>query len=149
MAEAAFALGEMIEVDARGVLIKPRCDHVLGVFHRDADKVVDLLAGLVVAKAVRTAGEHSVVRGGVELRTGFAERGDRHPKIGNGVLLGAGAKVLGNIKVGDFAKIAAGSVVLQPVPSGCTAAGVPAKLINCPTCSEPARTMDQTLAFDI
>ncbi len=84
---------------------------------------------------------HDVTLGG----TG-AERGDRHPKVGNGVLLGAGAKVLGNITVGDFAKVAAGSVVLIPVPSGCTAAGVPARLINCPTCSEPARTMDHTLS---
>ena len=55
-------------------------------------------------------------------RTG-AERGDRHPKIGNGVLLGAGAKVLGNITIGDYAKVASGSVVLKPVPAHCTAAG--------------------------
>ena len=61
---------------------------------------------------------HGVTLGG----TG-AERGDRHPKIGKGVLLGAGAKVLGNIKIGDYAKIASGSVVLKPVPAGCTAAG--------------------------
>src|SRR5580658_5125991 len=75
-----------------------------------------------------------------------AERGDRHPKIGDGVLLGAGAKVLGNITVGDHAKIASGSVVLRPVPAHCTAAGVPARLINCPTCPEPAKSMDHTLA---
>ncbi len=83
---------------------------------------------------------HAVTLGG----TG-AERGDRHPKIGRGVLLGAGAKVLGNITVGDYAKIASGSVVLKPVPAGCTAAGVPARLVNCPTCPEPARSMDHTL----
>src|SRR6185503_19318529 len=84
---------------------------------------------------------HGVTLGG----TG-AERGDRHPKIGKGVLLGAGAKILGNIQIGDYAKIASGSVVLKPVPSGCTAAGVPARLVNCPQCPEPARTMDHTLA---
>jgi serine O-acetyltransferase len=84
---------------------------------------------------------HNVTLGG----TG-ADRGDRHPKIGKGVLLGAGAKVLGNIRIGDYAKIASGSVVLKPVPTGCTAAGVPARLVNCPTCPEPARTMDHTLA---
>ncbi|MGK2256646.1 MAG: serine O-acetyltransferase [Brevundimonas sp.] len=84
---------------------------------------------------------HSVTLGG----TG-AERGDRHPKIGKGVLLGAGAKVLGNIHIGDYAKVASGSVVLKPVPSGCTVAGVPARLVNCPTGAEPARTMDHTLA---
>ena len=84
---------------------------------------------------------HNVTLGG----TG-AERGDRHPKIGKGVLLGAGAKVLGNIRIGDYAKVASGSVVLKDVPSGCTVAGVPARLVNCPTGAEPARTMDHTLA---
>jgi serine O-acetyltransferase len=84
---------------------------------------------------------HSVTLGG----TG-AERGDRHPKIGTGVLLGAGAKVLGNIHIGDYAKVASGSVVLKPVPAHCTAAGVPARLVNCPTGEEPARSMDHTLA---
>jgi serine O-acetyltransferase len=62
------------------------------------------------------------------------------------VLIGAGAKVLGAITVGDYAKIASGSVVLRPVPAHCTAAGVPARLVNCPSCNEPARTMDHTLA---
>ncbi|MCA0368154.1 MAG: serine O-acetyltransferase [Proteobacteria bacterium] len=84
---------------------------------------------------------HNVTLGG----TG-AECGDRHPKIGKGVLLGAGAKVLGNIHIGDYAKVASGSVVLKDVPSGCTVAGVPARLVNCPTGAEPARTMDHTLA---
>ena len=84
---------------------------------------------------------HNVTLGG----TG-AERGDRHPKIGKGVLLGAGAKVLGNIEVGDYAKVASGSVVLKPVPSGCTVAGVPARVVGCPTAADPARTMDHTLA---
>jgi serine O-acetyltransferase len=84
---------------------------------------------------------HAVTLGG----TG-AQRGDRHPKLGNGVLVGAGAKILGNIKIGDFAKVAAGSVVLKPVPPHCTVAGVPARLVNCPTCEEPARSMDHTLA---
>jgi serine O-acetyltransferase len=71
--------------------------------------------------------------------------GDRHPKIGNGVLIGAGAKVLGNITVGDDAKIASGSVVLREVPAGCTAAGVPARLVNCTPCQAPGVTMDQSL----
>lgn len=97
-------------------------------------------------------GETAVIGDGVSMLQGVtlggtgADRGDRHPKIGKGVLLGAGAKVLGNITIGDFAKIASGSVVLKPVPPGCTAAGVPARLVNCPTCEEPARSMDHTLA---
>ncbi len=68
---------------------------------------------------------HEVTLGG----TG-ADGGDRHPKIGNGVLIGAGAKVLGNITVGAEARIAAGSVVLADVPSRCTVAGVPAKPVG-------------------
>ena len=82
---------------------------------------------------------HSVTLGG----TGKADT-DRHPKIGNGVLIGAGAKVLGNISVGEEARIAAGSVVLKDVPAHCTVAGVPASPVGGP-CKEPARSMDQRL----
>jgi len=70
---------------------------------------------------------------------------DRHPKIGNRVLIGAGAKILGNIKIGDGAKIASGSVVLKAVPENCTVAGVPAKPVGGPCCGNPASSMDQTL----
>lgn len=74
------------------------------------------------------------------------EKGDRHPKIRHGVLIGAGAKVLGNIEVGHCARIAAGSVVLQPVPPKKTVAGVPARVVGEAGCAEPARSMDQILA---
>ncbi|PZO08580.1 MAG: serine O-acetyltransferase [Alphaproteobacteria bacterium] len=101
--------------------------------------------GIVIGETALVGDEvsmlHAVTLGG----TG-AERGDRHPKIGRGVLLGAGAKVLGNITIGDYAKVASGSVVLKAVPTGCTVAGVPARLVNCPTGDAPARTMDHTLA---
>jgi serine O-acetyltransferase len=70
------------------------------------------------------------------------ERGDRHPKIRHGVLIGAGAKILGNIEVGHCARIAAGSVVLQPVPHNATVAGVPARVVGTAGCAEPARSMD-------
>ena len=101
--------------------------------------------GIVIGETAVVEDDVSMLHG-VTLGGTGAERGDRHPKIGKGVLLGAGAKVLGNIKVGDYAKVASGSVVLKAVPPGCTAAGVPARLVNCPTCEEPARTMDHTLA---
>ncbi len=68
---------------------------------------------------------------------------DRHPKIGNGVLIGAGAKVLGNITVGDCSRIGAGSVVLKDVPPRVTVAGVPAKVIGEAGCAQPALVMDQ------
>lgn len=83
---------------------------------------------------------HSVTLGG----TG-KEDGDRHPKIGNGVLIGAGAKVLGNIQVGNCSRIAAGSVVLSDVPPCSTVAGVPAKVIGTAGCSQPSIEMDQLL----
>jgi len=76
--------------------------------------------------------------------TGKADE-DRHPKIGNRVLIGANASVLGNIKIGDSSKIAAGSVVLKPVPENCTVAGVPAKPVGGPCCDNPAKSMVQTL----
>ncbi|MCM0081469.1 serine O-acetyltransferase [Geomonas sp. Red32] len=83
---------------------------------------------------------HEVTLGG----TG-KESGDRHPKVGYGVLIGAGAKILGNIKVGDCSKVAAGSVVLQEVPPHATVAGVPAKVVGKPASGEPALQMDQRL----
>jgi serine O-acetyltransferase len=83
---------------------------------------------------------HSVTLGG----TGKAG-GDRHPKIRRGVMIGAGAKVLGNIEVGEDARIAAGSVVLEDVAPRCTVAGVPAKPIGGPCCEgvTPAEVMNQ------
>jgi serine O-acetyltransferase len=83
---------------------------------------------------------HSVTLGG----TGKEEE-DRHPKIGNGVLIGAGAKVLGNIRVGNCSRIAAGSVVLQEVPPCKTVAGVPAKIVGEAGCDQPSVKMDQLL----
>jgi serine O-acetyltransferase len=100
--------------------------------------------GIVIGETA-VIGEDVSMLQGVTLGGTSAEREDRHPKIGRGVLLAAGAKVIGNIVIGDYAKVAAGAVVLQPVPPGCTAVGVPARLVNCPTCAEPSKTMDQTL----
>jgi serine O-acetyltransferase len=84
---------------------------------------------------------HSVTLGG----TG-KEDGDRHPKIGNGVLIGAGAKVLGNIEIGHCTRIAAGSVVLHDVPPCKTVAGVPARVVGEAGCDQPSITMDQFIA---
>ncbi|HLY78757.1 MAG TPA: serine O-acetyltransferase [Caulobacteraceae bacterium] len=100
--------------------------------------------GIVIGETAVVGDDVSMLHG-VTLGGTSADRVDRHPKIGRGVLLAAGAKVIGNITIGDFAKVAAGAVVLQPVPPGCTAVGVPARLVNCPTCAEPAKTMDHTL----
>ena len=105
--------------------------------------MIDHATGVVIGETAVIGDDvsilHEVTLGG----TG-AEGIERHPKIGNGVLIGAGAKILGNITVGDEARIAAGSVVLKPVEARCTVAGVPARPVGGP-CVEPAKRMDQTL----
>jgi serine O-acetyltransferase len=119
---------------------------------------VDIHPGAVIGKGIFidhgtgvVIGETAVVEDGVSMLHGVTlggtgkERGDRHPKVRRGVLLGAGAKVLGNIEIGACAKIAAGSVVLSAVPAGCTAAGVPARIIGCVDVPEPALEMDQRI----
>ena len=125
-------MSELFQVD-----IHPATRIGRGVF-------IDHGTGIVIGETAVIGDDVSMLQG-VTLGGTGAERGDRHPKIGKGVLLGAGAKVLGNIEIGDYAKVASGSVVLKPVPPGCTAAGVPARLVNCPTCDEPAKSMDHTL----
>jgi serine O-acetyltransferase len=81
---------------------------------------------------------HEVTLGG----TGN-ETGDRHPKVGNGVLIGAGAKILGNVRIGDGSKVGASSVVLDDVPPHTTVVGVPAKVVGRPRTKAPALQMDQ------
>lgn len=103
---------------------------------------LDHATGLVVGETASIGDNVSILQG-VTLGGTGKEAGDRHPKIGNGVLIGAGAKVLGNITVGDCSRIAAGSVVLKPVPSKTTVAGVPARIVGEAGCSEPSRSMDQ------
>jgi len=103
---------------------------------------VDHATGLVVGETAVIEDDVSVLHG-VTLGGTGKEAGDRHPKIRRGVLIGAGAKILGNIEIGHCARIAAGSVVLQPVPHNTTVAGVPAKVIGEAGCPEPSRFMDQ------
>lgn len=105
---------------------------------------LDHATGLVVGATAVIEDEVSILQG-VTLGGTGKETGDRHPKIGHSVLIGAGAKILGNITVGHCSKVAAGSVVLKPVPANSTVAGVPARVIGKAGCSDPARTMDQTV----
>ncbi len=125
-------VSELFQID-----INPAARIGKGVF-------LDHGTGIVIGETAVVGDDCSILQG-VTLGGTGAERGDRHPKVGKGVLLGAGANVLGNITIGDYAKVASGSVVLKPVPAHCTAAGVPAKLINCKTCEDPARQMDHTM----
>lgn len=106
---------------------------------------LDHATGLVIGSTAVVEDDVSMLQE-VTLGGTGKERGDRHPKIRRGVLIGAGAKILGNIEVGHCARIAAGSVVLQDVPHNKTVAGVPARVVGEAGCSEPARSMDQILA---
>ncbi len=107
----------------KGILI----DHATGVVIGETAVVDDDVSLL-----------HEVTLGGTGKTVG-----DRHPKIGRGVLIGAGAKILGNVKIGEGSKIAAGSVVLLDVPPHTTVAGVPAVIIGRPTTEQPSLEMDQ------
>ncbi|AGA06453.1 serine O-acetyltransferase [Sinorhizobium meliloti] len=110
---------------------------------------LDHATGLVVGETA-VIGDNVSILHGVTLGGTGKEGSDRHPKIGNGVLIGAGAKILGNIHIGHCSRVAAGSVVLKAVPPKSTVAGVPAKVVGEAGCSEPSRQMDQILAsFDI
>ncbi len=106
---------------------------------------LDHATGLVVGSTALIEDNVSMLQD-VTLGGTGKEMGDRHPKVRHGVLIGAGAKILGNIEVGHCARIAAGSVVLHPVPHNKTVAGVPARIVGEAGCAEPARTMDQILA---
>jgi serine O-acetyltransferase len=106
---------------------------------------LDHATGLVVGSTAVIEDDVSLLQD-VTLGGTGKERGDRHPKIRHGVLIGAGAKILGNIEVGHCARVAAGSVVLAPVPHNKTVAGVPARVVGEAGCAEPARSMDQILA---
>jgi hypothetical protein len=98
-----------------------------------------------IAQGVNSALEHR--NGGSH--DGYLDSvGDRHPKVGNGVLIGAGAKILGNIRIGDGSKIAAGSVVLNEVPPHSTVAGIPARVVGKPKFADPGRQMEQDVEFD-
>tara|TARA_R110002051_G_scaffold14460_2_gene46800 strand:- start:12892 stop:13698 length:807 start_codon:yes stop_codon:yes gene_type:complete len=129
--------------------VQMRVSEVFGVDIHPAAKVgrgimVDHAHSIVIGETAVVGDNvsmlHSVTLGG----TG-KEHDDRHPKIGDGVLIGAGAKVLGNITVGHCSRIAAGSVVLEAVPPMKTVAGVPARIVGEAGCAHPSITMDQIL----
>jgi len=106
---------------------------------------IDHGMGVVIGETTEI-GDDVTVYQGVTLGGTGKQGGDRHPKIRYGVMIGAGAKILGNIEVGHCARIAAGSVVVKAVPNNVTVAGVPAKVVGVAGCPEPARSMDQIFA---
>jgi serine O-acetyltransferase len=103
---------------------------------------LDHATGLVVGETAVIDDDVSILHGVTLGGTGKSNE-DRHPKIRRGVMIGAGAKILGNIEIGHCARIAAGSVVIKPVQHNVTVAGVPAKVVGEAGCPEPSRAMDQ------
>lgn len=101
--------------------------------------------GIVIGETAEI-GDNTSILHSVTLGGSGKVGGDRHPKIGNGVLIGAGAKILGNIHVGDCVRVASGSVVLKDVPARKTVAGVPARIVGEAGCSQPSREMNHLLS---
>jgi serine O-acetyltransferase len=109
--------------------------------------MMDHATGVVIGETA-SIGDNTSLLHGVTLGGSGKESGDRHPKVGSNVMIGAGAKVLGNITIGNCARIAAGSVVLKDVEACTTVAGVPAKYVGPAGCPEPSRTMNQMLGLE-
>lgn len=103
--------------------------------------MIDHATGVVIGETAVVEDDVSMLHG-VTLGGTGKESGDRHPKIGKGVLIGANASVLGNIRVGMCSRIGAGSVVLEDVPPCKTVVGVPARVVGDAGCSHPSRSMD-------
>lgn len=102
---------------------------------------IDHATGVVIGETAVVGDDVSILQG-VTLGGTGKEAGDRHPKIESGVLLAAGAKVLGNIRIGTCSKVGAGSVVLADVPPHSTVVGVPARIAGRPASDHPASSMD-------
>lgn len=107
----------------------------------------DHATGIVIGETVVIENDVSILQS-VTLGGTGKENGDRHPKIREGVMIGAHSTILGNIEIGKGAKIGAGSVVLEPVPEHTTVAGVPAKVVGCPDCEKPALNMNQDILYE-
>jgi serine O-acetyltransferase len=127
--------------------LQSRTSTVLGVDIHPAARfgrgiMLDHATGIVIGETAVVDDDVSILQG-VTLGGTGKETGERHPKIHRGVMIGAGATVLGNIVIGEGARVAAGSVVLHPVPAHKTVAGVPARVVGDAGKDPPARTMDQ------
>jgi serine O-acetyltransferase len=109
--------------------------------------LLDHATGLVIGETA-VVGKNVSILQSVTLGGTGKDEGNRHPKIGDGVLISAGAKILGNICVGAGAKVGAGSVVLEDVPAHTTVAGVPAKIVGRPASDQPALEMEHDFCCD-
>ncbi len=131
--EARYLQSRMAEVFT--VDIHPACEIGEGL-------MIDHAHNVVIGETARIGKNCSILHGVTLGGTGKV-RGDRHPKIGDGVMIGAGAKILGNVQVGHCVRVASGSVVTHDVEPNVTVAGVPAKVIGDAGCPEPSTFMAQ------
>ncbi|MGL4859254.1 MAG: serine O-acetyltransferase [Enterobacteriaceae bacterium] len=132
---------------ALAIYLQNQCSVVFGVDIHPAARIgcgimLDHATGIVIGETAVVENDVSILQS-VTLGGTGKESGDRHPKIREGVMIGACATILGNIEVGKGAKIGAGSVVLQAVPPHTTVAGVPAKVVGKPSSDKPSLEMDQ------
>ncbi|MBT3070580.1 serine O-acetyltransferase [Rhodomicrobium sp. Az07] len=147
----AHALWQQGRLDF-AMYLQSQSSRVFGIDIHPAAKIgrgimFDHGSGIVIGETAEI-GDNTSLLHSVTLGGSGKETGDRHPKIGRGVMIGAGSKILGNIRVGDCARIAAGSVVLKDVPPKTTVAGVPARVVGEAGCAQPSRMMDQALNGD-
>lgn len=131
------------------LFVQSRNSEAFGVDIHPAAKIgqgvmFDHATGIVIGETAVVEDNVSILQS-VTLGGTGNESGDRHPKIRQGVMIGAGAKILGNIEIGRGSKVGAGSVVLKSVPPHVTVAGVPAKVVGVPCCPNPCETMNQAL----
>ncbi len=134
---------------ALAYFVQSRVSELFGVDIHPAARIgrgimMDHATGVVIGETAVVEDDVSIMHD-VTLGGTGKEGGDRHPKIRRGVLLSMGVKVLGNIEVGEYSRIGAGSVVLKSVPAGCTAVGVPAVLVNCKGVERPSQEMNQVI----
>ncbi len=135
--------------DTLALLFQNRTSMVFDVDIHPAARIasgvmLDHATGIVIGETAVVGNNVSIMQSSTLGGTG-KESGDRHPKIGDGVLISVGAKILGNINIGEGAQITAGSVVLKPVAPHTTVAGVPAKTIGTPKCDQPGLEMNHKL----
>ncbi len=134
------------------LFLQSRNSQVFGVDIHPAARVgqgvmFDHATGIVVGETAVIEDNVSILQNVTLGGTGH-ESGDRHPKIRQNVLIGAGAKILGNIEIGEGSKVGAGSVVLSDVPEHVTVVGVPAKVVGRPCCQRPCESMNQNVLED-
>ncbi|MEW9797934.1 serine O-acetyltransferase [Alteromonas sp. CYL-A6] len=134
------------------LFLQSRNSEMFGVDIHPAAKIgkgvmFDHATGIVVGETAVVEDNVSILQS-VTLGGTGNESGDRHPKVRQGVLVGAGAKILGNIEIGEGSKVGAGSVVLNDVPAHVTVVGVPAKVVGRPCCQRPCDSMKQNFLED-